>query len=753
MGFAFLGYTMLAVLLTWPLVLHLTTHVPHDIEDPLLSASILWWNAHVLPLTSRWLDGFFFPGGGALAFSDHRLGLMVIAAPLQWLGFGPIATYNLTLLLTFPLCAVAAHALAFELTGRHDASIVAGLGFGFSPFRMEHISHLELLAAFGMPIALLAMHRLRTTGRRSWIGVLAATLVVQGLSASYYLLFFSVLIALWVAWFVRWREWRDGLAVAAGCAIAATVLAPVAVEFLRVHARFGLSRPFGEILMYSADATSIVTGSRMLALWGWTSELNINEGRNFLGFTLVVLAACGLVSSRRRDQSPAGGAAIRRALLAMGAIFGTIAAITAWRGPWRSSWGPLVISATVASKPLSVALVCFVAVGLLSARFRSALVRRSPFAFYLTAAIVLVLCSMGPQPKFLGHPFLYQPPYAWLMHLPLFDTGVRVPARFAMVAALALSTAAALAFAKVTTAGSSTARTVGALAWTGIMLDTFVGAMPMAAVPSRWDVAQARDARAVLELPLGGTSEDVTAMFRSIGPHGHGRPTVNGYSGYAPTHYLVLRAAIADHDDSALSAIAAAAGPLLVAASERGDHEWPAFVDAHAGSRLLGKDDERRFYAIEQAPVPAPACEAGPLPIAAASDGTSIIALAPLVDRNAMTWWTPGHPQRPGDTLVLDLGHAARPCALILSQTGFAMLYPRAVEVTLSTDGQSWTRAFSGRTGGLMVTSALAHEADPPLPIPLPGTPARFIKVTLTAPVDKDGWVVTDVAVRGETAQ
>src|SRR4029077_10662715 len=79
-------YTGLAILLTFPLILHLTSVVPSDLGDPLLSTSILWWNAHALPLTERWWNGFAFaPAHGMLAFSDHRLGVSLIATPLQWL--------------------------------------------------------------------------------------------------------------------------------------------------------------------------------------------------------------------------------------------------------------------------------------------------------------------------------------------------------------------------------------------------------------------------------------------------------------------------------------------------------------------------------------------------------------------------------------------------------------------------------------------------------------------------------------------
>ena len=44
---------LLAVAITYPLIWHLTSVVPHDLGDPLLSASILWWNAHVAAADAR----------------------------------------------------------------------------------------------------------------------------------------------------------------------------------------------------------------------------------------------------------------------------------------------------------------------------------------------------------------------------------------------------------------------------------------------------------------------------------------------------------------------------------------------------------------------------------------------------------------------------------------------------------------------------------------------------------------------------
>ena len=126
-----------------------------------------------------------------LAFSDHRLGVSLIATPLQWLGASPLTAYNVVFLATFPLCAIAGHILGFTFTGRHDAASISGLAFGFNPFRVTHRSHLELLAAFGMPLALAALHLYVREHRTKWLVAFALAVIVLGLSSTYYLLFLA----------------------------------------------------------------------------------------------------------------------------------------------------------------------------------------------------------------------------------------------------------------------------------------------------------------------------------------------------------------------------------------------------------------------------------------------------------------------------------------------------------------------------------------------------------------------------------
>src|SRR5438105_14756623 len=109
---AFLIFSVLTIALTFPLVTNLAVALPNDPGDPVLNTWILWWNAHAVPFTSQWWNApAFYPASGALAFSELLLGLTPLTTPIQWLGHTPVAAYNVAFLLTFPLSAIAAHAL------------------------------------------------------------------------------------------------------------------------------------------------------------------------------------------------------------------------------------------------------------------------------------------------------------------------------------------------------------------------------------------------------------------------------------------------------------------------------------------------------------------------------------------------------------------------------------------------------------------------------------------------------------------
>ncbi|MFQ5420431.1 MAG: hypothetical protein ACE5EY_08710, partial [Anaerolineae bacterium] len=99
-----LAYLGIAVVITWPLVTRLSTHLP-DGTDSLLHYWNGWWSlqafrAGQLPYNTPYL---FYPNGVSMVY--HNFAWIHI---LIWMGLRPltggIAAYNLTFLLNLTLC-------------------------------------------------------------------------------------------------------------------------------------------------------------------------------------------------------------------------------------------------------------------------------------------------------------------------------------------------------------------------------------------------------------------------------------------------------------------------------------------------------------------------------------------------------------------------------------------------------------------------------------------------------------------------
>ncbi len=146
---------------------HPASTIVHDVGDPLLTAALLHWNAWTLPLTHAWWQlPIFAPTPDVLAFSEHLLGLSVVATPVEWLVRDPLAAANLVTLLTYPLCGVAMFLLVRRLTGSPAAAFLAGLALRSRPYRAAQMPHLQMLATFWAPLALLGLHGYLDSGRR-----------------------------------------------------------------------------------------------------------------------------------------------------------------------------------------------------------------------------------------------------------------------------------------------------------------------------------------------------------------------------------------------------------------------------------------------------------------------------------------------------------------------------------------------------------------------------------------------------------
>ena len=365
-------------MLTWPLAAQLSRVLPHDLGDPGLNAWIIWWNAQAVPLTERWWNGpIFFPSTGTLAFSETLLGLLPITAPIQWFGGSPITAYNVAFLLTFPLSALAAHALVSRLTGRHDAALIAGLVYGFNPFRIAHFPQIQVMTSYWMPLSLLGLHAYATNGKARWLVIFAAAWLMQALSNGYYLLFFPVLVGLWLAWFALSRAFARRLMIIVGAWFVASLpLLPLLWGYRRIHAAFSFQRGAGEINVFGADVSSLLDASPLLKFWH-LERFHQPEGELFPGFTAIALVVLLLIHWLWTSK-PAARVPRTCVVLLLGAVtFIGIALSALIVGPWAITVGrSTLLSVRVVSKPLSIGVLLFILALALEPRIAGAWRRR-----------------------------------------------------------------------------------------------------------------------------------------------------------------------------------------------------------------------------------------------------------------------------------------------------------------------------------------------------------------------------------------
>ncbi len=218
--FVMLGvYAAAAVLVTWPLAIHLTDRIGalHGPGDPYLNLWILGWGLHAWTtdpasvLTGRVFNAnIFHPAENTLAYSDNFLLQALALSPVYALTHDAVLCYNLLLLLSLALSGVAMHALVRSLTGSQPAAFVAGLAWACWPYRTAHLLHLQLQALYFLPLALLFLHRI--VAGRQWrdaaaLGLMAA---LQAIASVYYGVMTVVVIAVsGIALAVTTGQWRN----------------------------------------------------------------------------------------------------------------------------------------------------------------------------------------------------------------------------------------------------------------------------------------------------------------------------------------------------------------------------------------------------------------------------------------------------------------------------------------------------------------------------------------------------------------
>ena len=307
-------FLLVAILFTWPLVLHLHDGIVGGHGDPLLNSWVISWDAKtIFTHPSRLFQGnIIHPSRDVLAYSEHQFTLGVIAAPVYFLSHNPILAYNFLVFFCIVLAGFGCYLLVKELTGSRWGGLAGGLFFALCPFKISQFSHIQIFFSPFLPFTLLYLYRYLERGGWKNLILFGFFFVAQSLSSWHYLLYCALaagLLWLWKAAFSRRKaEWVRLALVGAAVVVAALVILPFTLPYFRAHQRLpGFERSLKEVELYGAQAEDYLRVLDVSVVYG-DAPLPFREGgigyENVLypGMMILILAAAGLLLRRREGE-------------------------------------------------------------------------------------------------------------------------------------------------------------------------------------------------------------------------------------------------------------------------------------------------------------------------------------------------------------------------------------------------------------------------------------------------------------------
>ena len=213
------GYLLLAILLTWPTVTQFTTHLPGDGGDDPAIAWNLWWVKFALLNEGQnpfQTEAMFYPIGINLAFYTLTVLNAVTALPLT-LNLGVVTASNLHMLFTFIVGGYGAFLLTHHILRQsHDGNVqptviwfsaaIAGSFYAFASSKLFYIAlgQFNIGSSHWIPYAILYVVKARQAPQRIKNSVMAGFfLTLQAWAEMTYASFLLVFIGLyWLYWLI-----------------------------------------------------------------------------------------------------------------------------------------------------------------------------------------------------------------------------------------------------------------------------------------------------------------------------------------------------------------------------------------------------------------------------------------------------------------------------------------------------------------------------------------------------------------------
>ena len=345
--FILLIYTLLTLILTYPTVFKINTHIPGDLiagadEDAWHDLWSFWWIKKSLTSLSNpyFTDYLYYPNGVNLAFLEMSFFNSFLSIPLQ-LFFNLTTIYNLLFFFHYIIAALGAYLLVYYLTKNKYASFIAGFIFAFSPYHTIHsIGNFSLQSIGWIPFFIL--YFIKIFDEKTIKNVVLATIFLLFISLSnlyygIYSIIFSILFIFYVFFYNKLKLKKIPLKYLMLMFVLFFIIIlpfvyPLVEEIFLGHTYIYNSPTFS--IAHSADLMSFITPNWLHPLFR-NLRFSIYErftGDNFenvtfVGYLVLILVIYALIKVKKSEVRFWGISSLFFFILALGPylhIFGKI---------------------------------------------------------------------------------------------------------------------------------------------------------------------------------------------------------------------------------------------------------------------------------------------------------------------------------------------------------------------------------------------------------------------------------------------
>ena len=251
-----------------------------------------------------------------------------------------------------------------------------------------------------------------------------------------------------------------------------------------------------------------------------------------------------------------------------------------------------------------------------------------------------------------------------------------------------------------------------------------------------------------MDAPPDVLFRDIRAVFRAV--KGDWK-SVNGYSGWGPSYYGALVSSARAESDAMLTPFQRL-GELYVVVA----HDAPrlrTLIEQQPGVTRVAANDELLVYRLPKrdgAALQIPVgqqwrprqvqskCSSELLPKVIDGDETSVWQCVLWDERQALT---------------VDLGEVRTVGAVVTDLGANSWLYPGAIQVATSEDGQSWQVTWSGEVRERTILAAMADPKRLRIVLGFPPHPARYIVMRAAPGGDDIPWTIAELEVWSASAE